>query len=399
VTNSAALKLAGIDRNTPNPFGGEILKDKQTGEPTGMLTDSAQEMVRKNIPQPTSAEREHALITGIKREINLGWCEIQNAGSHFGNRMAANPQGDVDLIKKVYSDGAAKIRFVNCVYGPGEDAESFLKEGATIDAFDHHFTQRTIKVVFDGALGSRGAALLKPYSDAPDTSGYLTEKPEEVRPMLEEALRRGIQVETHAIGDRANRTILDLYEAAFNAVPSEERPIKEPRWRVEHAQNLDPVDLPRFAKLGVIASMQPSHAISDLFFAPKRLGMDRLGGAYAWQSLLKSGAIICGGSDAPVERGEPMIEFYAAVARKSIKGESGPGWHPEQAVTREQALKMFTISAAFASFQEKDKGSVEVGKLADFTVLSADIMKIPEPEILKTQNEMTIIGGEIVYQR
>src|SRR5262249_24509180 len=390
VANSAALKIAKIDKNTPNPFGGEILKDKATGEPTGMLTDNAQGLVLKNIPRPTPDEREQALLTGINREIGLGWCEIQNAGSH---------KDDVDLIKKVYFDAKARIRFVNCVYGPGPDAQNFLNEGAIIDGFDHHLTQRTIKVVFDGALGSRGAALLKPYSDAPETSGYFTEKPEELKPMFEEGARRGIQVETHAIGDRANRTILDLYEAAFRAVPADQRPVKETRWRVEHAQILDPADLPRFAKLGVIPSMQPSHAISDLFFAPKRLGMDRLAGAYAWQSFLKSGVIICGGSDAPVERGEPMIEFYAAVARKSIKGESGSGWHPEQAVSREQALKMFTIWPAFASFQEKDKGSIEAGKLADFTVLSADIMKIPPPEILKTQNVMTIIGGEIVYQR
>ncbi len=390
IANSAALKIAKIDKNTPNPFGGEILKDKMTGEPTGMLLDHAQELVAKNIPPSTAAEREQALLTGINREIGLGWCEIQNAGSH---------KDDVDLIKKVYADGKAKIRFINCVYGLGEDAQNFLKEGATLNGFNHHFTQRTIKVIFDGALGSRGAALLKPYNDAPDTSGYLTAKPEELRPMFEEALRRGIQVETHAIGDRANRQILDLYEAAFKVVPPDQRRIKEPRWRVEHAQIVDPADIPRFAKLGVIPSMQPSHAISDLFFAPARLGMDRLADAYAWQSFLKSGSIICGGSDAPVERGEPMIEFYAAVARKSIKGESGDGWHPEQAVSREQALKMFTIWPAYAAFEEKEKGSVEVGKLADFTVLSQDIMKIPEPEILKTRVEMTIIGGEIVYQR
>ncbi len=390
IANSAALKIAKIDKNTPNPFGGEILKDKMTGEPTGMLLDHAQELVAKNIPPSTAAEREQALLTGINREIGLGWCEIQNAGSH---------KDDVDLIKKVYADGKAKIRFINCVYGPGEDAQNFLKEGATLNGFNHHFTQRTIKVIFDGALGSRGAALLKPYNDAPDTSGYLTAKPEELRPMFEEALRRGIQVETHAIGDRANRQILDLYEAAFKVVPPDQRRIKEPRWRVEHAQIVDPADIPRFAKLGVIPSMQPSHAISDLFFAPARLGMDRLADAYAWQSFLKSGSIICGGSDAPVERGEPMIEFYAAVSRKSIKGESGDGWHPEQAVSREQALKMFTIWPAYAAFEEKEKGSVEVGKLADFTVLSQDIMKIPEPEILKTRVEMTIIGGEIVYQR
>jgi predicted amidohydrolase YtcJ len=193
--------------------------------------------------------------------------------------------------------------------------------------------------------------------------------------------------------------ILDLYEQAFKAVPSDERKIREPRWRIEHSQIVDPDDISRFAKLGVIPSMQPSHAISDLFFVPARLGMDRLAGAYAWRSFIKSGCIIAGGSDAPVERGEPMIEFYAAVARKSINGESGEGWHPEQAVSREDALKMFTIWPAYAAFQEKDKGSIEVGKLADFTVLSQDIMKIPETEILETRNKMTVIGGEIIYSR
>ncbi len=385
--NSAALKAAGIDENTADPFGGRILKTN--GEPNGMLLDNAMEFVSKNIPKPTAAEREQALVVGIGREVKLGWCEIQNAGSH---------KEDIDIIKKTYHLGRAAIRFVNCVYGPGPDARSFLKEGPTINSENHHFTQRTIKVVFDGALGSRGAALLKPYRDRPDTSGYFREKPEDLEPMFQEALRRGIQVETHAIGDRANRTILDLYEAAFNAVPPEQRKVKEPRWRVEHAQILDPADLPRFARLGVIPSMQPSHAISDLFFAPARLGMDRLAGAYAWQSLLKSGAIIPGGSDAPVERGEPMIEFYAAVARKSTKGESGEGWHPEQAVSREDALKMFTLWPAYAAFEENDKGKIDTGMLADFTVLSNDIMKIPEPEILKTRCLMTVIGGEIVYE-
>ncbi len=386
VVNSAALKIAKIDNHTTDPFGGQILKTD--GEPNGMLLDNAMDLVEKNIPKPTEAEREQALLLGIEREIKLGWCEIQNAGSH---------KDEVDLIRKQYADGKIKIRMINAVYGPGADAQWFLKEGSTINAYDHHFKQRTIKVIFDGALGSRGAALLKPYNDAPNTSGYLTEKPEDLRPMFEEALRRGIQVETHAIGDRANRLIVDLYEQALKAVPPEQRKVREPRWRVEHAQIVDLSDIPRFAKLGVIPSMQPSHAISDLFFAPARLGMDRLAGAYAWQTFLKSGAIICGGSDAPVERGEPMIEFYAAVARKSIKGESSDGWHPEQAVSHEQALKMFTIWPAYAAFEENDKGSIEVGKLADFTVLSQDIMKIPKPEILNTRCAMTIVGGEIVY--
>jgi predicted amidohydrolase YtcJ len=388
VANSAALKIARIDKNTTDPFGGQILK--KNGEPNGMLLDNAQDLVAKNIPKPTEAEREQALLRGIDREIKLGWCEIQNAGSH---------KEDIDIIRNALKAGKTRIRFVNAVYGPGQDAQNFLREGPTINAFDHHFTQRTIKVLVDGALGSRGAALLKPYSDAPETSGLLREKPEDLRPMFEEALRRGIQVETHAIGDRANRLILDLYEQAFKAVPPDERKIRDPRWRIEHAQIVDPADIPRFAKLGVIPSMQPSHAISDLFFAPARLGMDRLAGAYAWQTFLKTGCIIPGGSDAPVERGEPMIEFYAAVARKSVKGKSAEGWHPEQAVSREDALKMFTIWPAYAAFEEKDKGSIEVGKLADFTVLSQDIMRIPEAEILETRNEMTVIGGEIVYVR
>jgi len=388
IANSAALKIAGIDRKTPDPFGGQILK--KNGEPNGMLLDHAQELVAKNIPKATQAEREEALLRGIDREIKLGWCEIQNAGSH---------KEDIDVIQNAFRAGKIKSRFINAVYGPGQDAQNFLREGATVNAFDYHFTQRTIKVLFDGALGSRGAALLKPYNDAPETSGLLREKPEDLRPMFEEALRRGIQVETHALGDRANRLILDLYEQAFKAVPADQRKIREPRWRIEHAQIVDADDIPRFAKLGVIPSMQPSHAISDLFFAPARLGMDRLAGAYAWQSFLKNGCIIAGGSDAPVERGEPMIEFYAAVARKSIKGKSGEGWHPEQAVSRADALKMFTIWPAYAAFEEKDKGSIEVGKLADFTVLSRDIMKIPEAEILETQNDVTVIGGEVIYSR
>ena len=229
IANSAALKIAGIDKNTPNPFGGEILKDKQTGEPTGMLLDNAQELVGKHIPPPTDAEREQALLLGIKREIELGWCQIQNAGSQ---------KADVDLMRRLYADGKVKIRIYNAVYGPGADAQWLLEDGPTLNGYDFRFTQRTIKVVFDGALGSRGAALLKPYSDAPDTSGFFTAKESDLRPLLEEALRRGIQIETHAIGDRANRTILDLYEQAFKAVPPEQRKVREPRWRVEHAQIL-----------------------------------------------------------------------------------------------------------------------------------------------------------------
>ena len=389
VANSAALKLAGVDKNTPNPFGGEISKDKKSGEPNGMLLDAAQGLVRNRVPPTSAADAERAVVLGVKRDIELGWTQIQDAGGTYA---------DVAIFKKLYAAGTIKLRIYKAVYGPGPNATRLIAEGPTIGAFDNRFTLRTIKVVSDGALGSRGAALLAPYSDQPDTSGFLTVKAEELRPMLIEALRKGIQVETHAIGDRANRFILDEYEMALKAVPPGERKVAEPRWRVEHAQIVNPEDIPRFAKLGIIPSMQPSHAIGDLFFAPSRLGFERLAGAYAWQSFIKSGVVVPGGSDAPVERGEPMIEFYAAVARKDPKGFSTEGWHPEEAVTREQALKMFTLWPAYAAFEEKLRGSIEVGKLADLTILSADIMKIPEAEILKTRCVMTVINGEIVFE-
>jgi predicted amidohydrolase YtcJ len=389
VANSAALKASNIDKNTQNPFGGEIVKDKQTGEPMGMLLDAAQGLVRRNTPGSTRADEEQAILLGVKRSIELGWCEIQDAGGSYA---------DVDLMKKLYGEGKIKLRIFKAVHGPNPGSSRLLNDGATVGAFDNRFTLRTIKVVFDGALGSRGAWLLENYSDN-NSQGFPTVKEEALYPMLVEALKKGIQVETHAIGDKANRVILDLYEKAFNAVPPAERKVREPRWRVEHAQIVNPADIPRFIKLGVIPSMQPSHAIGDLHFAPSRLGIKRLEGAYAWQSFIKQGSIIAGGSDAPVERGEPMIEFYAAVARKDQSGFTGEGWHSEQAVSREQALKMFTIWAAYAAFEESLKGSIEPGKLADLTVLSADIMKIAEPEILKTRAVMTVIGGEIVFDR
>ena len=387
VANSAALKIGRVTKDTKDPFGGQVLRDKQTGEPNGMLLDNAQSFVSRFIPARAEGDTEQAMILANKRSIELGWTQVQDPGGSYR---------EVELYKKLYGEGKLKLRIYKAVYGPGPEAQRLLTEGPIIEAFGHRFNLRTIKVVSDGALGSRGAALLAPYSDAPDSKGFLRVKEEDLLPMLKEALQKGIQVETHAIGDYANRFILDEYEKALNAVPLSGK--RDPRWRIEHSQIINPADIPRFAKLGIIPSMQPSHAIGDLHFAPSRLGMDRLKGAYAWQSLLKTGAIIPGGSDAPVERGEPMIEFYAAVARKDMRGYSGPGWHPEEKVTRAQALKMFTIWPAYAAFEENLRGSIEVGKLADLTILSADIMTIPEMEILKTHCVMTVIGGEIVYE-
>jgi predicted amidohydrolase YtcJ len=389
VANSAAFKIAGVDKDTETPFGGEIMKDKKTGEPNGMLLDRAQDLVRRHTPSSTGADLEKALILADKRSLALGWTQIHDAGVSWDQ---------IETMKKLLGENKLKIRLYEAIRGPGADAQRLLREGPQIGLYDGRLTVRTIKVSIDGALGSKGAALLENYSDH-DTAGFLTQKEEQVLPMLQDALRKGIQVEVHAIGDRANRTILDWYEKAFNETPMIERQDRsDPRWRVEHAQIVHPDDIPRFAKLKIIPSMQPSHAIGDLHFAPSRVGVKRLAGAYAWQSFLKQGNIIAGGSDAPVERGEPMIEFYAAVARKDQKGFSGEGWHPEQAVTREQALKMFTIWAAFAAFEEKSRGSIEVGKFADLTALSADIMKIPEAEILKTRCVITVINGEVVWE-
>lgn len=388
VVNSAALKKAGIDRSTANPFGGEISKDKN-GEPNGMLIDSAQGLVRRYVPGMSAADAEKALLLGVERNISLGWTQIHDAGGSYS---------EVEFMRKLYEQGKIKLRIYKAVHGPGGSADRLLKAGDVIGAYGNRFNARTIKVVADGALGSRGAALLAPYADAPETAGFLTVKEAEFASMLVTALKNGIQVETHAIGDMANRFTLDQYEKAFKAVPPEQRKVKEPRWRIEHAQIVNPADIPRFAKLGVIPSMQPSHAIGDLHFAPSRVGVKRLAGSYAWQSFIRAGLMVVGGSDAPVERGEPMIEFYAAVARKDQKGFSGPGWHPEEAVTRPQALKMFTLWPAYAAFEEKLRGSIEVGKLADFTILSADIMKIPASQILRTRNVMTVIGGEVVFE-
>jgi predicted amidohydrolase YtcJ len=389
VANSAAIQWARVTKETPDPFGGEIMRDKQTGEPNGMFLDNAQSLITRFIPPPRPQDHERSLLLGAQRSVSLGWTGLGVPSSSFPER---------DLLQKLYRENKIKLRIDLALLGPSEDANRLLAEGPVLDALDHRFNCRAIKVSFDGALGSKGAALLEKYSDY-DTAGFLKWKEEDLLPMFEEALRKGIQIWTHAIGDRANREILNLYEKAQARIPPEQRKIKEPRWRVEHAQIVDPADIPSFARLGVIPSMQPSQAIGDLHFAPSRLGLKRLEGAYAWQSFIKSGSIIAGGTDAPVERGEPMIEFYAAVVRRDLKGFSGEGWHPEQAVSRQQALKMFTTWAAHAVFAENDRGSIEPGKLGDLTVLSQDIMKIPEADILKTTCVMTVINGEVVFDQ
>jgi predicted amidohydrolase YtcJ len=388
VANSAALRLAGITRDTPAPEGGSILHDS-IGEPTGMLVDRAQALVQSRIPAPNADELERRLAVGAERSIRVGWTELQDAGGSWE---------EVEALRRLYAADRIKLRVYKAVYGPGPAARRLLAAGASIGEAEGRLTVRTIKVVMDGALGSRGAALLAPYADDPDNLGHITTNLDSLGPMLREALRRGIQVESHAIGDRANRLVLDSYASAFAAVPPQQRRVRDPRWRDEHAQILDSAEIARFHQLGVIPSMQPSHAISDLHWAASRLGLERLRGTYAWSTLLREGNIIAAGSDAPVERGEPMIEFYAAVARRDTAGWSGEGWHPEEAVTREQALKMLTLWPAYAAFEEGWRGSIGPGKAADLTVLSGDPLQVPLPEILRLRAVMTVIGGEVAYE-
>jgi len=388
VANSVALRLAGVTRSTVAPDGGAINKDAR-GEPTGMLIDAAQGLVRGLVPQATDADLDRALELGAAREVQLGWVQVQDAHGSLE---------EVERMRRLYRDGKITLRIYKAIDGPSADADSLIRLGSSVDEFDGRFTLRTIKVAMDGSLGSRGAALLQPYADDPTTSGLVTTDTAQLRPMLEAALRAGIQVETHAIGDRGNRMLLDMYEHAFGAVPAAERRVAEPRWRNEHSQIVDPADLPRFKQLGIIASMQPSHAIGDLHFVPARIGLGRTAGAYAWQTLMSQGVPVAGGSDAPVERGEPMIEFYAAVARKDIRGFQGEGWHPEEALTREQALRMFTYWPAYAAFEEDRRGTITTGKWADLTILDKDIMQVPEAEILTARTLFTIINGAIAYR-
>lgn len=389
IANSRALELAGIGRDTESPAGGLILKDPQSGEPTGMLIDGAMALVQSLVPPLTDADRLRALEVGAERSVRLGWTQLQIAGNSFA---------EVERLCRLYSQGRLKLRIYDAIDGPGADADQLIASGPLLKTCSDRLTVRGIKLYIDGALGSRGAALFEPYSDLPSSRGLLLNDEHELLALITAALRRGIQIETHAIGDRGNRIMLDLYQKAFAAVPVDERAIAQPRWRIEHAQVVHADDIARFARLGVIASMQPSHAISDLFFAPSRLGPERIAGAYAWRSLLDAGTIVAGGTDAPVERGEPMIEFYAAVARRSLDGFADANWHPEQRVSRMEALRMFTTASAYAAFQENERGSIEVGKLADFSVFSADLMQVPEAEILTTRAVMTIIGGEVVHR-
>lgn len=388
VVNSRALEIAGITAATPDPPGGEILRDPETGKPTGMLVDAAVDLVQQRVPAPTVDELRRALEAGAERSVRLGWTQLQVAGMTWE---------EIGELCRLYAEGRVKLRVYAAVGGPGPDAKRLLAAGRKHQSCDPRLTVRAIKLYMDGALGSRGAALLEPYSDSPASRGLLRHAPEEILGITIEGLRSGIQIQTHAIGDRANRIVLDQYQQALAAVPAAERTVVDPRLRIEHLQVIDDADIPRLAQMRVIASMQTSHAISDMLFAPARLGPQRIGRAYAWRKVLDAGAVLAGGSDAPVEQGDPRIEFYAAVARRTLVGHAGPDWGLDQRLTRTEALAALTTGPAWAAFEEGVRGTIEPGKWADFSVFSADLMAVPEAAILDARAVMTVIGGEVVW--
>jgi hypothetical protein len=382
--NRKAMEICGISSATPDPEGGAIIRDEK-GEPTGILLDNAAELVTSKMPEPTRAERT-AWIKKALKEINRnGLVGVHDAGVD-GRTL--------EIYRHLAAAGSLSVR-VNAMIDPADEGllESTLARGPS-DEFDHLLVIRSVKLFADGALGSRGAALLEPYSDRPDQRGLLVTPRDELARITEAALDHGFQVCIHAIGDAANRTALDVFEEAL-----EKHPSRDARLRIEHAQVVSPQDVERFARLGVIASMQPTHATSDMDWAEERLGRERIEGAYAWRKLIRSGATIACGSDFPVEDVNPLKGIYAAVTRKSPEGDPPGGWYPEECMTIQEAVRGFTINAAYAQFAERIRGTIAVGKLGDFTILDRDIFSCPSAEILDARVVYTIVGGRIVYER
>lgn len=383
--NGKAMQVSGLTRKTPNPDGGEVLKDA-SGEPTGLLREKASDLIKE--PALNAADqlaRDRKILELADREVlSKGITSFQDAGSSFGT---------IDLMKQMVDEGAMGVRLWVMVREGNEAEAPRLAKYRTIDYGAGHLTVRAIKRQIDGALGSRGAWLLEPYSDKPESTGLNTTSVDSIRETARLAIANGYQLCVHAIGDRANRETLNIFEQTFKANPDK----KDLRWRIEHAQHLNAADIPRFGQLGVIASMQGVHCTSDAPYVPARLGDRRAEeGAYVWQKLMKSGAVVSNGTDAPVEDVNPIAGYYATVSRKS---KDGKVFYADQRMSRAEALKSYTWNGAYAGFEESSRGSLKPGKYADVVVLSKDILKIPEDEIPSAQVVYTIVGGKIRYQR
>jgi predicted amidohydrolase YtcJ len=390
--NAKAMELAGIDRNTPDPPGGTIVKGPD-GEPIGALRETAQRLVRDALQQYLDRRSPEQKRADDERQVELASQDLLSKGIVSFHDAGANFE-TIDFFKEMAEAGKLPVRLYAMVRRETNEAmDEKLPQYKMTNAYDGHLTVRSIKRQIDGALGPHGAWLLAPYADLPESSGLVLEPVEDIAATAAIAVKHGFQVNTHAIGDRANRETLDIYEKAFASAPEGGRNL---RWRVEHAQHIDPADVPRFAKLGVIASMQGIHCTSDGPWVLKRLGEERAkSGAYVWRDLIDSGAVVTNGTDVPVEDADPIASFYASVTRIMA---DGTAFFPGQVMTREEALRSYTIQNAYAAFEEDVKGSLSPGKYADIVVLSKDILTVPPEEIREAKVLYTIVGGRILYR-
>ncbi len=394
IANQRAMELAGVmnikqeGAQLGEVAGGEVFRD-ELGNPTGVFNENAMGLVTQHIPTRTLESYLRAAELAMDECLAHGITSFHDAGI---------TQDVVQLYKQLAEEGKLRVRLYAMLSGRDSTLlQEYYEKGPEIGLGNDFLTLRSIKLYTDGALGSRGAWLLKEYSDMPGEYGHETTPVPVIGEIAKQGLQYGFQVCSHAIGDRANREVLNQYEAAIEQFPDK---AEDHRYRIEHAQHISGADIPRFGELGVIPAMQAVHMASDRPWAIERLGKDRIEeGAYVWRKLIDSGAIIINGTDAPVEPVDPLASFYASVARKTLKGMPEGGYEPGQRMSREEALKTYTWNAAYGAFEEEIKGSIEVGKLADFTVFSQDIMQVPEEEILTTEVDYTIVDGKVAYAR
>ena len=377
--NTAAMRAAGITASTPDPDGGRLIRDAN-GQPTGVFVDGAMDLIDSKVPEPSFAVRKRRVAAAAQKIAENGLTEMHDAGA----------DGDtVRAVRELIDENRFPIRVYIMLTDDAPLLKEWMKRGPLM-AHGDRLTVRAIKMYADGALGSRGAALLAPYSDDPKNTGLEIAKPEHIEDVARRALAAGFQVNTHAIGDRGVRNVIDAYErAGINA---------ERLFRIEHLQIISPPDIPRVAKLGIIASMQPTHATSDMPWAEDRLGAERIRGAYAWRTLLDAGARLALGSDFPVEDVNPFFGIYSAVTRQDQTGKPPGGWYPDQRLTLAEAVRGFTSDAAYAAFEEGSRGTIEVGKLADFTIVEGDFFTAPPSDLYKTKVLQTVVGGAAVYE-